>query len=77
MITKNHIFYKLVKSNRRICMGRSHQVGLLQKLRGYPSGVYYIKLNTILTECSWGNPGRLTLYDKNSVEIPAEYTTVN
>jgi hypothetical protein len=77
MITKNNIFYKFVKSNRRICMGRSHQVGLLQKLLGDPSGVYYIKLNTILTECSWGDPGRLTLYDKHSGEIPAEYTTVN
>jgi hypothetical protein len=52
MITINNIFYKFVKSNRRICIGRSHQVGLLQKLPGDPSGVYYSKLNTILTECS-------------------------
>ena len=58
-------------------MGRSHQVGLLQKLRGDPSGVYYSKLNTILTECSWGDPGMLALYDKHSGEIPAEYATVN
>jgi hypothetical protein len=39
--------------------------------------VYYSKLNTILTECSWGDRGRLKLYDKNSREIPAEYTTVH
>ena len=77
MITKNNIFYKFLKSNRRICMGRSHQVGLLQKLQGDPSGVYYIKLNIILTECFWRDSGRLKLYDKNSREIPAEYTTVN
>ena len=33
----------------------------------------YSKLNKILTECSWGDPGRLKLYDKNFGEIPAEY----
>ena len=38
---------------------RSHQAGLIQKLRGDPSGLYYSKLNKILTECSWGDPGRL------------------
>ena len=46
-------------------LGRSRQVKLLrQKRRGDPSGVNYIKLNTILTECSWGDPDRLKLYDK-------------
>ena len=45
-------------------MGRSHQTGLIQKLRGYPSGVYYSKRNKILTECSWGDPGRLNSHDK-------------
>jgi hypothetical protein len=39
--------------------------------------VYYSKLNTILTECSWGDPGKLALYDKHSREIPVEYTAVN
>jgi hypothetical protein len=46
-------------SNIRIYLGRSHHAGLIQKLRGDPSGVYYSKLSTILTECSWGDPGRL------------------
>jgi len=46
---------------------------MTKKLRGDPSGAYYIKLNTILTKCSWGDPGRLKLYDKNSGEISAEY----
>jgi hypothetical protein len=50
---------------------------MTKKLRGDPSGVYYSKLNTILTECSGGDSGRLKLYDKNSGEIPAEYTTLN
>jgi hypothetical protein len=78
MVIKNNLFNKFAKSNRRICLGRSHQAGLIQKLRKIPvEYTSYSKLNNILTECSWGDPGRLTLNDKNSGEIPAEYATVN
>jgi hypothetical protein len=47
-IAKNNPFHKFATSNIRICLGRSHQTGLIQKLRGDPSGVYYSKLNKIL-----------------------------
>ena len=46
---------------------------MTKKLRGDPSGVYYSKLNKTLTECSWGDPGMLKLYYKDSGEVPAEY----
>jgi hypothetical protein len=53
---------------------RSRQVKLYDKtLRGDPSRVYYSKLNKILIEFSWGDPGRLKLYYKDSREIPVEY----
>ena len=64
-IAKNNLFYKFAKTNIRICLlGRSHQAGLIQKLWGVPSEVYYSKLNKILTECSWGDPGRLNYMTK-------------
>jgi hypothetical protein len=42
-----------------------------------PSRVYYIKLNTILTDMFLGRSRQVKLYDKNSGEIPAEDTTLN
>jgi hypothetical protein len=41
--------------------------------RDLPTAEYIILTNQLLAEHTWGYPGRLKLYDKNSGEIPAEY----
>jgi hypothetical protein len=48
IVHKNNLFYKFPKSNIRICQGRSHQAGLIQKLRGDPSRVCYSKAKSWL-----------------------------